>query len=310
MEEGAKIEKLERMSEDIARQMKGMQKILENVKSMENLVSVSREIEEKLSRIEDLKAGTERDAEKSEKTYLEMERRMQELIQVRESVRKLDELTRELVKSVDEEKIKIAGLVGKEDLQKALDAALKPPNVGKTQEDKANEKREIESLLKNLETQYKKGLISKESFEEVSEKNKVLAQKMDAEIKDYDASKNPQTLAEWMQSVENELNSVEMKLSIAETGNGMRQNIRQAKEIKTDSPGFPKMAEMNDIRSLLSELEDQYREGQITESAYEEMAERNRKKLEKIEASSKTGMIPERNGAAKKISSLLAELEK
>ncbi len=354
MEEGTRIEKLERMTGDMVRQIKDLQKILDNIKSMKNLLSISKEIEEKLSKIEELKGGVERDAEKSEKMYLEMERRTQDFAQAKESIKKLDELTMELLKSMDEEKIKMGGLVSKEDLQKTLDAVLKPPVTGKSQEERAGEKQGIEALLKNLEMQYKRGLITKESYDEISEKNRTMLQILDKEIKEGETRKTPQSIFEWLAQIENELNEMRVRFSSLEKEQQNGMDARQYEPAPDNELSyFPEKqqepvstalemqhsseyrsgneSEINDIQNLLSEIEDQYREGIISEGVFEEIREKNLEKLRELE-SRKNNTAPARASAinlekpaakkvfkpaggkkeyaSKKINSLLEELQK
>ncbi len=327
MEESAKVEKVERMAADMSLQIKNMQKILENIKSMENLANISREIEEKLLKMEELKTGTERDAEKSEKMYLEMERRTRELAQMREAVARLDELAKELLKSMDEDKIKIAGLASREDVQKALDSAMKLPI--QNQEDKIGEKQNVESLLKSIEMQYRKGIISKESYEEVSGKNKALAQVLDKDIKDSEIKKPPQTILEWMAQTENGLKGLELKLSLlsgAIKNHGQQEppqllQSRQLPKAETEPEIYGSRqtisyeSEIADTKNLLSELENQYREGLISEDAFGEARGKNLARLRDLEIQTPEKHVPKKtadknNDISEKIDRLLAELGK
>ncbi|MBU3957998.1 MAG: hypothetical protein KKB25_02900 [Nanoarchaeota archaeon] len=324
-EQSAKVEKVERMGTDMALQIKNMQKILENIKSMENLAGISREIEEKLLKMEELKTGTERDAEKSEKMYLEIERRTREFAQTREAVARLDELTKELLKGLDEDKIKMAGLASREEVQKALDSAMKLP--AQNREDKIGEKRNVESLLKSIETQYRKGIISKESYEEVSGKNKELAQFLDKDIRESETKKAPQTILEWMAQTESGLKELELKLSLLSGAIKNREQRESAQPQPLQAPAAmtgqkpadnhesENKSEIADIKNFLSELENHYREGLVSEGAFEEARRKNLARLRGLEIETPENHVPkkstdEKDDISEKINRLLAELER
>ncbi len=340
MESGAKIEKLERMTGDMSQQIKGVQKLLESIGSVKNLAGISRDIEERLSKMEGLKRGVERDAEKSEKMYLELEKRMQEFAQVRESVKNLDGLTKELMKSMDEEKIKIGSLASREDLQKAVEAATSLPSAGKAREDKAREKGEIEAFLGGLEAQYRKGIISKRSFDEVREKNNSAIEILGREIKEAEEGKTPKTVFEWMENMEKEMKGIKMKMSeyggyvpdedISADAMPPGNNFPTPSEPKKipAAQRSPREEEIQGIRNFLSGLEDQYREGLISDDAFDEAKAKNMKRLAELE--NPESAIPDRkimraepaqkkvfkpeggkkNNESGKINALLAELEK
>ncbi len=334
LETNAKTEKLESMVKDVARQLKSVQRVLDNIKSIKNLISISREIDRKISKIEKLKADVERDAEKTEKFYLDLEDRIEEFIRLKASVQKLDELTKELVKTVDEEKIKMANFVDKEELQNALDNALKPPSSDDMLEEKIKKKKEIETLLKNIENQYRRGIISKESFDEICRKNNLLVKMLDKEIERAKSKKTPENMIEWIEQLESDIKSMHMKLSILdevlksyrgeskeggenEVGVITREDEKRIKQMletkllnnnsqpeqRHDNEYMPKIEEdritkesnikndsdksindeINDIKMFLSDLEDKYNMGLISERTFNEAKEKNLMKLLELE---------------------------
>lgn len=308
----ARIEKLERMSKDLLDQIRKSQKILENIKSMENLVEVTKDIESKLEKIEELKSGTEREAGKTEKIYLEMGRRFSEFSAFKEKITKVEELSKELVKSLDEVKIKLENTVSKEDLQSALEDALKPPELGADVEELNKRKNEILSLLKNLGDQFRQGLISKESYDEVVEKNKSILQQMENEVKEAETRKKPENLIAWLNQIEEKIKDLELKTSVIEKSSKVSKDIEEtrnqissikeklekqnaiiedisglqlAQKSLTEETSEKKAEElkMESIKSLLATLEDQYREGTISEKTYIEAKSKNLERLREIE---------------------------
>ncbi len=303
----ARIEKLERMSKDLLDQIRKSQKILENIKSMENLVEITKDIESKLEKIEELKSGTEREAGKTEKIYLEMGRRFSEFSAFKEKITKVEELSKELVKSLDEVKIKLENTVSKEDMQSALEDALKPPELGADVEELNKRKNEILSLLKNLGDQFRQGLISKESYDEVVEKNKSILQQIENEVKEAETRKKPENLIAWLNQIEEKIKDLELKTSVIEKSkvsrdteemrnqiSSIKEDLEKQKAMMEDILGLQltqktltdetsekkaRKLEIESIKSLLATLEDQYREGVISEKTYMETKSKNLERL-------------------------------
>lgn len=103
----SKIEKLERISEEAGRQLKDAKAVLENVKGIENLKELLKEINTKSSKVEELHGSIERSTNKVEKLYVEVDRKLGEFNTFKAKLITLDELAKELMKIVDEAKIKL-----------------------------------------------------------------------------------------------------------------------------------------------------------------------------------------------------------
>lgn len=103
----SKIEKLERVSEEAGRQLKDAKAVLENVKGIENLKELLKEINTKSSKVEELHGSIERSTNKVEKLYVEVDRKLGEFNTFKAKLITLDELAKELMKLVDEAKIKL-----------------------------------------------------------------------------------------------------------------------------------------------------------------------------------------------------------
>jgi hypothetical protein len=310
-----KIEKLEKISDDLSKQSRKSQKILENIKSMENLVEASKEIESKLERINELKSGIERQAGKTEKLYFEMDRRLSEFLALKEKTTKVDDLTKELVKSLDELKIKIDRAVTREDMEKSLKEALKPPETTENIEGLNKRKEEILGLLKNLEDQYNKGIISEKSYREVVEKNKGLLKELEEEMKKAETEKRPEDLISWLSQFEEQMKNLRIKTDLLEQKpekstskdveemknqiSSLRNELEKQKELvgslselglgqeiiseEEEEKRKAKEREIESIKSLLTTLEDQYREGAISEKTYTEAKNKNLERLKEIE---------------------------
>lgn len=313
----ARIEKLERMSKDLLEQIQRSQKILENIKSMENLMEVSKEIGAKLDKIDELRKGVERDAGKTERIFFEMDKRLAEFSTVKSKIDRIDDLSKELVRNMDEYKIKLEATASKDDLQKTIESALKPPEVSEKVEELNKKRDEIITLLKHLESQFKQGIISEKSYLEIVEKNRSISNQIENEIKQTEISKRPESLISWLEQVEDKIKGLNAKIETQqEKENNISKGIEtvtyeiskfkdlldRQKIMLTDVLGLQisqevplgesKVKELADeaqsIKSLLVSLDDQHKEGNVSEETYRETKEKGLQKLKEIESQIKS----------------------
>ncbi|MCD6367887.1 MAG: hypothetical protein J7L45_02255 [Candidatus Aenigmarchaeota archaeon] len=310
----ATLEKNDVILKDLSKRIRRAEKILDNIKSIENLAEIVKEIEEAVEEVRDIKSSTKRDAAKAERFYLEMGKRLDEFDKMKEDISKLDEMTKELMRSVDENRIQLDSKVSKEDLKKAIEEVTKIPEMGKEEKIKEleNRKAEIETLLKRLEMQRKENLISESAYNEIFEKNKVLLDEINKEILDLNTKEQPTDLKSWLNEIDESIKKLNEKIDIEDVKeksieekvrdlysklNEINDSIVEIKEKiemlkKTKPPEeevkiLPKgenlLNKKKDIMELLENLEEEYRKGSISEKTYEEIKSKNLKKLEEIE---------------------------
>ena len=313
----AKLEKLEELAKDLGQRLAKVEKILESIKSVENLKELVDAVQEKLSKMEELKSSVERDAAKTERFYLEGEKRLGEVREMGEKLSKLEELTKELVRSVDESRIKLDAAVTKEDLEKAIEEKLR---LGGKKEEKLAEKeetkKEIESLLKSIEDQYNKGLISDAAYNEVVEKNKAMLEKLEKDIERLKSEEQPKDIGELLESIQEKVEELETRTTAAERITASKQVAEpEAKpEVEKPSPKVIALQErLKEAEELLATIEDQYRKGMISEKTYEEVKNKNLEQIAKIEKEVtmlETGKTPELEAVTEEPSRLDEGVEK
>jgi len=288
----AKLEKLEEMSKDLSQRLVKIEKILEGIKSMENLKEMVDEIEEKVRKIEELKFSVERDTAKAERFYLESEKRLGEVREIREKLSKIEELTKELVRSVDENRIKLDAAVTKQDLEKAIEEKLR---IGKRKEEKIAEKeekkKEIVSLIKSIEEQHNKGLISDAAYSEIVEKNRAILEKIENDIKKLKSEEEPKDVGEMLDLLQEKIEelttmiaTLEKRIAALEEKKEKVKTEKIEKEVvKRVSPRAIYLTKrLKEAEELLAVIEDQYRKGMISEKTYNEVKKRNLEQIEKI----------------------------
>lgn len=210
---------------------------------------------------------------------------------------------------MDENKIKLENAVTKDELKISLETALKPPEFTESVEELRRRAEEITTLLKQLELQYKEKIISKESYEEIVEKNKGILEGIENDIKDVKTKERPTNLIAWVAEIEDGLKNfksigiqdkkAELSKSVEEIKtqvSGIKEELERQKSIIEDVLGSkeekspyseeeknPKELEKQAIENLLANLEDDYREGNISEKTYMEARDKNIERLSTIE---------------------------
>jgi len=116
LENSAKIEKLEFFLKALAEENKKFREMMEKIKSFENLVDISYEIDRKLSKINEVKDYADKIASKVESVFSELNEKVSDLEGEREKIKKIDDLTIEMTKMLDEVSIKLSKFASKKDL--------------------------------------------------------------------------------------------------------------------------------------------------------------------------------------------------
>lgn len=208
----AKVEKLESMYKDVLKRQEESQKILEGIKSVENLKAKVGEMENLVSKSIENKAEVDRLTAKTEKFYTEIEDKLREVSKLKTDTEKIDDLTKEMTKTIDEINIKTASFAKKEDIEnfkdiindlvlsnkekideklKGIEESLNVPTEELTSKiSELKKKREgVLNLINSLEEQYRRGAVKKETFEEVRNKNEDLLKKIDDDVKRLESQK-------------------------------------------------------------------------------------------------------------------------
>jgi chromosome segregation ATPase len=117
LENRAKIETIENLVKALAEENKKFRKLMERIKSFENLVDISYEIDRKISQINDAKNYVDVAVSKVENIFSELNEKISQLESQREKIEKLDELTIEITKMLDEISVKLTKFVQEKDLK-------------------------------------------------------------------------------------------------------------------------------------------------------------------------------------------------
>jgi chromosome segregation ATPase len=273
-----RVEKAERLTADLLKSIKDVQKTLENVRSLENARELGHEIETKAYKMEEVRASVERSSNRVETIYREIDRRLVEFGELKDKMLRLDALSKELMKATDEIKIKMEGLVQKEDVPSRAD-------IDSLRKDFANVRQEIDGLhnkiinqrvlmrehmatvddaVKKASVQPSAAAVQKEVLVDAAEANPLIAAPVEEEQKPAPAPKR---------------GAISISVETAE---------QQARPMPSPAGAAePEMqrieAELRELQGALQMLDEEYRQGVISEGSYNEAKANSEVRLAELE---------------------------
>ncbi len=224
----AQLERTTIMLNETITQVREIQKGMERVRGITNILDVDRGLNAKIGKLESQLALGERFSTKAEKLYYEMDKRMTDFNVMREKLERIDALTREMMKEFDEKKIKLGSA-----------ASVDEFNLFKS---------EIDGRIKSIRSELEKKTISASTRDlpTFSERNRMSAPELEIKIdKPYTKEAERREMA-----------------------GGLSKDL---------------LKQRDEIKAMLSLLEEEYREGEITENAFEEARKNSEQKLSEIE---------------------------
>lgn len=112
-----KLEKLEKVNVDLVGRIRSFQTKIESLGDIDSMISTLHGIDEKLRRIEKLKSDTERFSGKAESFYVESDKRLSELLGLKERLVQLEELSNEITRTLDETRLNVNACAKREDIE-------------------------------------------------------------------------------------------------------------------------------------------------------------------------------------------------
>ncbi|MCW1309883.1 MAG: hypothetical protein QXP04_04275, partial [Candidatus Nanoarchaeia archaeon] len=207
----SKLLEYESIIKDLLKKSMETKEMFERLKNMSALVDLSKEIGEKVSRIDEMRKEIERYSHKIESMYVEMNRRFEDFPFLVEKVKKLDSLSLEFIKSLDTFKVKLGDCLTKselatieekfkklEDEMNKVREEVKEEAISKEDETKLREyvnslqeeKNTIESTINIIEDQYREALISEKTYKEISDMAKSKLENVNSLIEEINAILN------------------------------------------------------------------------------------------------------------------------
>jgi hypothetical protein len=170
-----KIEKFERSILDMSNVVKRIQTAIQDIGSLENVVSVSRKVSEKHAEMERMINSMQKTSDKVSGIYVELSKKLDEFAVYKVKQDRVDALSKELMRAVEDIGAKMGMYATKEDIVTMKDvlkgAAPSQSSVVPAAAGESPEREEIEALLKTLEEEYKSNRIGREEYEKARAAN-------------------------------------------------------------------------------------------------------------------------------------------
>jgi hypothetical protein len=173
----ARLEKLDDMNTNILKRVNQIQILLEKLGNIESIADMTKDISKKLVSIDDREKKITRLADKIDNMFVEINKRLEEFMFYKAKQDSLDDLSKEMLKSMDELTTKLTRYAEKDDLELLRDtmdnkiSTLTKEGGAPAPTQLSQEQSEMESFMKLLEEQYRKGLISKKDYEKARDAN-------------------------------------------------------------------------------------------------------------------------------------------
>lgn len=236
-----RLTKIEETTKEFGEMLRRIEKLLQNIGSLEHVLTISKEASEKLMSMENINRSNQKMLDKIQGIYAELSKRMEEFVLYRAKQDRMEDLVNEVIKNLDELNTRSAYFVTKDDLESfrasvQSSAAAPYPSAG-VAEDTASQKEGIEMLLKTLEDEFRGRTISKGEYEKMKKANLAKLKELEERVE----KKSPPPQAP-------------------------EREIKSAKPAKAE-----KKPEETKSRNemLLKDLDDTFKKGFISKEAYE-----------------------------------------
>lgn len=253
-----RIEKLEKISSDMVKDVNDIRTVFKEIGSVENLVNLSKRISEKVVKMDNMVKDVERISQKLEKLYVDVSKRLEEFDEYKSKQVQTDGLAKDLMKAVDDINVRLGKFVATEDFMKLktlFDSFTKDledvkksvssgiPFLGPLPEEiqqLQKQREEITTLIKTIDQQYKAREIKEEDYKKVKEANLQKMAEIDKKIKE----------------------SIDKIKGIPEASQLAPQPVIQPQQPVKETPE-------DKSAKLLADLKDLYKKGLISEKAYQ-----------------------------------------
>jgi chromosome segregation ATPase len=242
----AEIERMNTIIDSVRSEEKRLMEAFEKIKNVENVLEISKKIEEKIARVEEASRYADRVSAKTEVVFSELSGKLAEIERQKGKISRLDELTKELVKTLDEISLKI------------------PKFAEKVEVSKLGE--EILGKIKSIEPESIKMEIAKEINSRVNAlKEEVASSLKELEIVKKDLVEMPKKieglsleLSQNKSEIEKLRKCIPKEIPIEEIKSSLEQELEKLKDEMSNMKKFEKNFEeiLQRVESLKLEIEE------------------------------------------------------
>jgi predicted nucleic acid-binding Zn-ribbon protein len=185
----ARLDKLDDLNSVILKKVGQIEEVLKKLGSLEKIVSFSKEAAKRLLEIENREKRINRIADKIDGIFMELNKRLDEFALYKAKQDTLDELSQEMMKTVDDVSTKVEKYASKDDLEvfrSTIEAEIAnlrteagtSPEVQRLE----SQKSEIEGLVAMLDEQFKAGAIPEKEYKKTRAINQQRLQDIEGKI--------------------------------------------------------------------------------------------------------------------------------
>ena len=258
----AEIERMNTIIDSVRSDEKKLMEAFEKIKNVENVLDISKKIEEKIARVEEASRYADRVSAKTEVVFSELSGKLAEIERQKGKISRLDELTKELVKTLDEISLKIPKFAEKVEVSKLGEEILSRIKSIEPESIKMEVSREINSKVGTLKEEVMNSLREienvKKSLEEIPKKVESLS---------LELAQSKSEIEELKKSMTKEIPIEEIKASLEQEFTNLKAEYEK------------KIEEIKRIPEILSRVESLIEENSI---ALKDLEEKNEKKFTKI----------------------------
>ncbi len=198
-----RVEKVEVKANDIVKSVGEINALLKSIGGLENIASMDHEISKKLEKVREINTAVERLASKTEKIFIEMNKRLEKFNIYEARQDNMSEILNDMIKNFDGLNIKFESYVEKKDmttlkedmadiqkkieeLRKIMKKAVPFADVQIPEElvSLQAEREDIESLLSSVEYEHEKKQIADSEYLSIKEKNEARLKEIKEKIRD------------------------------------------------------------------------------------------------------------------------------
>ncbi|MCK4555142.1 MAG: hypothetical protein KAT83_00910, partial [Candidatus Aenigmarchaeota archaeon] len=197
-----RVEKLERKMQDTTTGVRELQDILTSVGGLHNIADIDHEVTKKLGDVRESSKEIKRMTERTEKMFIELNKRMDEFFVYRSKQEALDEIVRDVIKSIDAVNTRLENTVNKSyvnslrDSFKGIEDKIAKINstmsralpvadlmIPKDIQEMSSERESIKLLLASLDEEAKSKKISNKEYLQAKEANQKKLEEIEEKIR-------------------------------------------------------------------------------------------------------------------------------
>lgn len=174
----ARIDKLDDLTSVMLKKVGQIEQVLKRLGSLEKIVNFSKEAAKRLLEIENREKRISRIADKIDGIFMELNKRLDEFVLYKAKQDTLDELSQEMMKSLDDLNTKLQKYAEKDDLDSLRDtitselASIRSGSGASPQVQRLeSQKTEVESLIAMLDEQFKSGALPEKDYKKTRQIN-------------------------------------------------------------------------------------------------------------------------------------------